>query len=804
MSDKIIQCCYSNLVSESGASGWRTAAASPEMTLHMLDVYRKQQDANVASQLPLDEKGEPLNMYELVADGEFIYVTRVTYGLEDVRGRKNNMLSHTYLFPASKEVLENPNEFLTVADENFTGDIEKAKQIRTSFVRKAPYTLSSAMEECGLDERKYQNLVYCIQEQKEQKRPVFIRTARGEAVLRPLMFCLLSALPFAQRSEISCASAQVNMNSNRTLIVTSSADPMNLFFDLETGENNILTERSIKKYERLGYLSYFIRNRDRMDGNAYFEKLEEIAIKLGDQKAAKARVLKIAYQMISSASGAETTEEARAKLYEALIAAVQPGVFMDDYIASLLGKINAEEKLLDEVVETELLKKLKEETKSEKLQHEGEMYLVNRILQAGVVKGSVLLRDMKGETFDRIAKVLYKRDGGEAILDEYFADRVPQDAKWEEYLTLLDDVAEYCGDHVPKTIGKMEKSCKDRFVYELIVGTDLDQTFQQYVDILRYLDTFSQKQEDCQKKAKEQFWEQWKYTGYNSKRNAFYEKMLLDGNKTSDEAKGLIEGIAFMEKKNLREAYYSVFRFFGRGEKYLSDQEKLHLSQEMKSCKEKYQISFGAKLEDQLELAIWLGNIDFLREVEQYLSLIQDENYAEFQRAYRKNTEAWKNHPKAGKIRVIYNKNLLRQLEQKELMDGMSVDVLLMIGAKQYRNPFEFLDAYEPLFDGIRNLLEEEPEKVVQNSDLLFHEAYADYAEDYLKGEGTNQEVVKEWMTEVKKQTKQRRKDEKAELKAERKAEKKEEKEIEKQNKAEELSAGAKALKKLGGLFGRK
>ena len=100
MSDKIIQCCYSNLVSESGASGWQTAAASPEMTLHMLDVYRKQQDANVASQLPLDEKGEPLNMYELVADGEFIYVTRVTYGLEDVRGRKNNMLSHTYLFPA--------------------------------------------------------------------------------------------------------------------------------------------------------------------------------------------------------------------------------------------------------------------------------------------------------------------------------------------------------------------------------------------------------------------------------------------------------------------------------------------------------------------------------------------------------------------------------------------------------------------------------------------------------------------------------------------------------------------------------
>ena len=186
MSDKIIQCCYSNLVSESGASGWQTAAASPEMTLHMLDVYRKQQDANVASQLPLDEKGEPLNMYELVADGEFIYVTRVTYGLEDVRGRKNNMLSHTYLFPASKEVLENPNEFLTVADENFTGDIEKAKQIRTSFVRKAPYTLSSAMEECGLDERKYQNLVYCIQEQKEQKSCLLYTSdaARRYAVCR--------------------------------------------------------------------------------------------------------------------------------------------------------------------------------------------------------------------------------------------------------------------------------------------------------------------------------------------------------------------------------------------------------------------------------------------------------------------------------------------------------------------------------------------------------------------------------------------------------------------------------------------
>ncbi len=808
MSGKIIQCCYSNLVSASGASGWQTAAASPEMTPHMVDAYRKQQDANVASQLPLDEKGEPLNMYELVADGEFIYVTRVTYGLEDVRGRKNNMLSHTYLFPASREVLENPNEFLTVADENFTGDIEKAKQIRTSFVRKAPYTLASAMAECGLDEEKYQNLVYCMQEQKAQKRPIFIRTAKGEAVIRPLMFCLFSALPFSMRSEISCASALVNLNSNRTLIVTSSVDPMNLFFDLETGENNVLTERSIKKYERFGYLSYFIQNREQMDGNAYFEKLEEIAVKLGDQKAAKPRVLKIAYQMISSESGVETAEEARAKLYEALMAAVQPGVFMDDYIALLLGKINASGNLLDEAVETELLKKLKEETESEKLRKEGETYLLNKILQAGVVKGSVLLRDVEGEKFDRIAKALYKKEGGEAILDEYFADRVPKDAKWEEYQKLLDDVAEYCGDHVPKTIEKAEKCCKDRFVYELAVGVDLDQTFQQYVEILRYIDTFTQKQEDCQAKAKEQFWELWEYKGYKSKRNAFYEKMLLDGNKKSDDAKDLIKGVSLMEKGDPEQGNLLFMRFFDRTNpsaprEKLSSQEKLNLDQEIKSFLKQREISLEKKSQEKLELAIQLDGLDFLGEAETYVKLISQKDYEEFRKQYRKNTDKWKDHPKRERLLSFYNKHILRQLEKGKMIYSVSVDVFLTLGAKQYGNPFEFFDAYGKLFPGISNLLNESPDIVVQNSDLLFREAYADYAEDYLNGEGSSREVVKEWMAEVKKQTKQRKKDEKAELKAEKKAEKKGEKQ-ERDDEEEELSVGAKALKKLGSLFGRK
>lgn len=808
MSDRIVQCCYSNLVSKSGVSGWQTAAASPEMTPHMLDVYRKQQDANVASQLPLDENGEPLNMYEMVADGEFIYVTRVTYGLEDVRGRKNNMLAHTYLFPVTREVLENPNEFLTVADENFTGDIEKAKEIRTSFVRKAPYTLSAAMKECGLNEEKYQNLVYCIQEQREQKRPIFIRTTKGEAVIRPLMFCLFSALPFSVRSEISCASALVNLNSNRSLIITSSVPPMELFFDLETGENNVLTERNIKKYERLGYLNYFIQNWEIMDGNLYFEKLEKIAVKLGDQKASKARVLKIAYQMISSESGAETIEEARGKLYEALMAAVQPSVFMDDYIASLLGKINAEGKMLDETVETELLKRLKEETKSAKLQAEGETYLLNKILQAGAVKGSVLLRDIEGEKFDRIARALYKKDGGEAILDEYFADRVPKDANWEEYQKLLDDVSEYCGDHVPKTIEKVEKNCKERFVYEITVGVDLDRTFQKYVELLKYLDTFSQKQEDCEIKAKEQFWDLWEYTGYKSKRNAFYKKMLLDGNKKSDDAKDLIEAVSLIEKGDLKQAFSPLMLFFNRTElripkEKLSNQEKLNLDQEIKLFLKQRELSLDKKTQEKLELAIQLDGLSFIGEAKKYVELISQKDYEEFRRQYRTNIDSWENHPKREKLLSYYNKHILRQLEKGEMMSSVSVDVFLTFGEEQYRNPFEFFDAYERPFAGIRDLLNESPEFTVQNSDLLFSDPYADYAEEYLKGEGANREVVKEWMAEVKKQAKQRKKQEKAELKAEKKAEKKGEKWNE-DNEEETVSAGAKVLKKLGSLFGRK
>ena len=299
MSEKVIQCCYSNVISETGTGGgWQVTACSEGIPAQIREEYARIQDSNVTSQEPKGADGNPLNLYEIVIQKGYLMLTRVAYGLKDRGGRHNNMLSHSYLFPVDQALLADPNVFLTVEDGNFTDDIQRAKQIPQELKRGEPYTLKSAMALCGLNRESYVQLIYAMYVQRESKRSLYIHSSKGEAVIRPFLYCIWKGLPLAYRRTLSVSSAVVNPNSVRTLIFSSDHGMDELFYDLDTGENNVLDPRSMKKYRRWGFVDYFAEHYDSMDGEEYFARLEETALKIGDGKAAKPKILKIAHQIL--------------------------------------------------------------------------------------------------------------------------------------------------------------------------------------------------------------------------------------------------------------------------------------------------------------------------------------------------------------------------------------------------------------------------------------------------------------------------------------------------------------------------
>ena len=86
---------------------------------------------------------------------------------------------------------------LTVEDGNFTDDIQRAKQIPQELKRGEPYTLKSAMALCGLNRESYVQLIYAMYVQRESKRSLYIHSSKGEAVIRPFLYCIWKGLPLA-------------------------------------------------------------------------------------------------------------------------------------------------------------------------------------------------------------------------------------------------------------------------------------------------------------------------------------------------------------------------------------------------------------------------------------------------------------------------------------------------------------------------------------------------------------------------------------------------------------------------------
>lgn len=322
-----MQCCYTRVGGQSIGSGWQSVACSADVPLDVQKNYGTLQNANVPVNMPTDEKGNPLNLFDISVMGDHLYLTRVQYGLLDELNRKNNMFAHTFIFNGKDdEIFENPNIFLTVTDENFKASENEAANIPETLARREDFTLQRALELCGLDKKSYEKLLNCVYAQiyaNKSKKPLYISGVENGEQMRGLLYCIYRGIPYSMRRMLTCATAHMNDSLKKNIIFSDRRGSSDLFLDLRTGEDNVLTTRILSRFSRYEFVDSFPKRWEVLDNLQYFEELDDMAVKLGNPQALDATILKIAYQMIKKPDTKERIEsfsedEIHEKIYEAL------------------------------------------------------------------------------------------------------------------------------------------------------------------------------------------------------------------------------------------------------------------------------------------------------------------------------------------------------------------------------------------------------------------------------------------------------------------------------------------------------
>ncbi len=364
--DKIMQCCYTNASDEVGgtvSSGWQSLAVSDNMPEAVLiacsDIQKKNSDIK---HLMKDEDGQVLNLLEFVGDGSYIYTIRTDYNSEDSRGRFN-MFSHAYAMSLKDtDVVKDPNTFLTIADENFVYTKEEAEQSKNNqdLKRLERFNLKEILERFNLSEEIYRKLIKAVYTQFTEKSisdPLYIVYSGDSTELRAILYAIYKGLPYFVRKKLSVASSATSNTGSKNLIFTKFKDDTKKnYIVVNTGENNILSDKIENKIARYGFLDFALDNPDEEVIEERYTELEKKAISLGEPNAADEIVLKIAYVIISDKKNGIDEEslsddELILRLSDALRARSRKSGDMYGYIADKLNILVSRNRLLTEDME---------------------------------------------------------------------------------------------------------------------------------------------------------------------------------------------------------------------------------------------------------------------------------------------------------------------------------------------------------------------------------------------------------------------------------------------------------------------
>ncbi len=379
--EPIYQCCYTNATQSAWdkvTSGWQATIVSPDIPQDAYETCVKLQNANASlCASAVDEQGNVLNLQEIVGDGSYLYVIHTQFGLTDRLGRPN-LFSHAVIFPLrnNRDVLWNPNFYLALHPSAFLTGGERFTWEKVPIYNEPSLSLEEAMRRAGLDRERYATLVKCIYAQSSGSKgakPLYIEYDGTARQLRGLLTCIYEGIPWYMRRSLRIASCPTANDGSKDLVFSRNARTKGSYLIPQTGENDILTTRVERKIQRYGFIDYAARELPLEDFPAHFERLERIAIGLGDMSASNNQILKLAFYFWTRDVSAYTNEELESNLSDALRLPPADNQLLENFLIRMLTE--ADRRGLHPTDESRtLLDAWMSTTKSEELKAAGRKY----------------------------------------------------------------------------------------------------------------------------------------------------------------------------------------------------------------------------------------------------------------------------------------------------------------------------------------------------------------------------------------------------------------------------------------------
>ena len=751
MIEKILQCCYTNASQEIGgkiSSGWQPVAVSSQIPPDAYNTCIAIQNANSAIQGSMvDEQGKILNLFEVVGDGQYVYILRTQYGLQDRLGRAN-MFSHAYIFPwKDSTVVQNPNVFLTISNKSFK-DNEADAENENAPIRMEVLTLASAMNLLGMSSQAYILLIQSIYTQMvemKNSQPLYVQYDGSDEQMRAILFCIYKGLPYYLRKTFSAANAIVNAASKRNVIFSEYANQQPNHIIAQTGENSVLTQRVMKKLLRYGFVDYATRKHESIDTEEYFSKLEETAALLGDATASSELILKIAHQrLLGECIGELEGEELKVRLSDAIRTKTQGNVTMDQYIAELLELVADQKLELSEENEVNLYQRM-EVSGCDELRRAGERYRIHQFSTLSTGAAAEKLGKMSKEIFASYSKKLAEEQVGEKILDYYYSQRcmsreVPS---WDCLAWLLKET-----DYL-KGRGQTEQSVQA--VAEKMYDTALNQNhkvkeaFESYVDLMKCIIS-EQEHVEWVKRAKRNYWSHISLSSvsFEAPEIELYKLMKMENIVKSEMVLRYVALPAYLQNGEGQVFLEALHEFYTDFEGYIEGWEQrnsLEMVLEKANAK-------GSKWFEWAEIVSRLPRGNALKVVLTIREILRKKEWGQLAGAYRELST----HKLEKSVLSVLNELVIDYCAEADAeRPPIALDIWLLIGELHCDNPFDIFEMIKP---GIREM---EPTEVVDSSHLLREDRIVIDAQRYVETKGEEYKAVKRWLSELKTQEKRAR-----------------------------------------------
>lgn len=446
------QVCFTRIGGQGSSDGWQAVNASNELPPEAVASFTRFQNGNVYPPVFDAEDAAGQIVTELQSDGNYIFFTRIKYGLKDQTGRPA-MFAHAYVFPIS-DFAQRPREVLSVSDGNFAFDIEQTRACPVELVRDVLPSLPELLREMDLSEESYTTLVQCVYfvMDSKAKSPLHIICDCRPKTIRYFMTCIYAAIPFEFRKKLTYSTYENQNGTPKQIIFNRKAPSSNGFYlNIQTGENNVLTDVLLKRWEKYEFIKVAPHN---PAGNidAYFHALEDKLALFGSTGATSLELYKIAHDLImDDRNGSqELSPEMLCKRLNEFLSIPVSHPFIDRQVEIILGGIIESKTILNDVLSEKLCRKL-EQTQNPDLIDTGHLYNTEKISRMEVEEGGKYLyaayQNRNSESFLQIRKLLDRDAKGREILNHLYtgliAKELPADkahiiAFYKETLQLFD------------------------------------------------------------------------------------------------------------------------------------------------------------------------------------------------------------------------------------------------------------------------------------------------------------------------------------------------------------------------------